>query len=472
MATLKAIDPQTDSHLAQVPLEVLLRITYFISTADLSNVRLTCKALESALFHFFSHEFFRKKQFMVSSASLQALIDISKHPALSPCLRHVILATDHVLSQSSNHLSPEQCRHLHAGIADQHHLITTGGLRDMLAEAFSNLGNLETIDIRDFNSPTRRRDGQNTKWTSYGATSLARATGVPLSLSPDPMNALINYVFPSAVAALGLAGARPSGLEINLRDARWGLSDKTFYIPPRIEPSVAPVLNALKKLHLCLKWQYGGPDRGEGFLAQFLTLTPNLTWLRLNCQHDMASAWDPFFRWLADPGTTPRPDPDDIAPVRLPLLEQLDLGNVRFESDTLFLVLAKFAPTLRSLSLRRVLLESAMTDARPQRSPWIELFSKLRRLRTANIRKFDLSLLQHQIQPRGDIGNVSFGDASSDPRSAVARVFSGTSTEDAIKQVLARLTAPIPEEESGKARFFFASALAPTGARQILTFCR
>jgi len=157
--------------LTKLPLEVLVRITYFITTSDLANVRLTCRALEGSLFHFFSHEFFRKKQFMVSTKSLQTLIDIANHPTLSPCLKHVIITTDRVMAYGLGgfgirllDLSAEKRQHVHAADSDRQALVSTGLMRDMLAEAFGKLSNLETIDLRDFNSRTRNRDGVGTEW--------------------------------------------------------------------------------------------------------------------------------------------------------------------------------------------------------------------------------------------------------------------------------------------------------------------
>ena len=45
-------------------------------------------------------------------------------------------------------------------------LLNTGHDVEMLAEAFSNLVNLETIGMRDFNSRSRRRDHPNVEWKS------------------------------------------------------------------------------------------------------------------------------------------------------------------------------------------------------------------------------------------------------------------------------------------------------------------
>jgi hypothetical protein len=45
-------------------------------------------------------------------------------------------------------------------------LLNTGHEVEMLAEAFSNLGKLETIGIRDFYSRSRNRDYPQNQWRS------------------------------------------------------------------------------------------------------------------------------------------------------------------------------------------------------------------------------------------------------------------------------------------------------------------
>jgi hypothetical protein len=89
------LDPATaGSPIQKIPLEVLLRITHFLTTPELGKVRLLCRSMEQALYTSFTNEFFTRKQFMISEESLQALIDISKS-RLSRHLRkvHIGLAT-------------------------------------------------------------------------------------------------------------------------------------------------------------------------------------------------------------------------------------------------------------------------------------------------------------------------------------------------------------------------------------------
>jgi hypothetical protein len=83
----------TMTSLLGMPLELLVQISTYVTTPDLSALRLTCKRLERSLWEWFADEFFAKKQFMITHPSLQALVDISHHPSLSKKLRHVIIST-------------------------------------------------------------------------------------------------------------------------------------------------------------------------------------------------------------------------------------------------------------------------------------------------------------------------------------------------------------------------------------------
>lgn len=79
--------------LLSLPLELLVHVTTFVATPDLSSLRLTCRKIEQSLYEWFSEEFFVKKQFMLTHLSLQALVDISRHPNFSKRLKHVIITT-------------------------------------------------------------------------------------------------------------------------------------------------------------------------------------------------------------------------------------------------------------------------------------------------------------------------------------------------------------------------------------------
>ena len=78
----------------EMPLEVFLQVSSYLTTPDLCSLRRTCKRTEAWLFDTFSHDFFTRKQFMLTELSLQTLIDISNHPTLSQCLSHVIIGLD------------------------------------------------------------------------------------------------------------------------------------------------------------------------------------------------------------------------------------------------------------------------------------------------------------------------------------------------------------------------------------------
>ncbi|KAK3297249.1 uncharacterized protein B0H64DRAFT_319374 [Chaetomium fimeti] len=410
--TVATMDPQHGSGLVQIPLEVLTRITHFISTTDLGNVRLSCKALEQGLFHFFSHEFFRKKQFMVLSDSLQALIDISKHPNLSPFLKHVIIGTDR---PSQRYHFPnrkeEASARLATANADHMQLLAAGGLRDMLAEAFANLTNLETVDIRDFNSPSRSRDGRGTEWRSWGANTLAASTNTSIFTgivnSEDPY---LSQIFSAVTAALAAAQARPKSLEILARSrSGYGgiaLRDSAFYIPPRMEAAVSPMLASLQSLHLTLSLTHSLGMKPFMF-QKFLSLTISLTWLRVNFKNTAPHDQEEVLSWLALKDTQKPNAPFDMAPIQLPRLERLDLGDTELKAENILNLVVKLAPTLTSLYLRRVCLFDESNDHTADKiNPWDRCLSVLSRTRGLNLRVLDLSQIAHQSG--GFRGSVPF----------------------------------------------------------------
>ncbi|KAK0636020.1 hypothetical protein B0T17DRAFT_485082 [Bombardia bombarda] len=409
------VDTQDDCYLARIPLEILLRITQSVPTTDLGNLRLSCKVFERALFSFFSHEFFRKKQFMVFPTSLQALIDISKHKKLSLCLRHVIIATDRYLDHDSSgylggrrNWEQEQERQKRIACAGHESLMSTGLLRDMLVEAFSNLPNLETVDIRDFNAGSRNRDGLGTCWTSYGATSLVRLTGEFMNhnrvmnhnrATSDPYP---SQLFSAIIASLATANARPPNIEVVLRDRGWGLFENAFYIPPRIESSVLPVLASLTKLHIVFAQEGASPNTSPFLLKRFLSLTPNLTWFRLNVHGNGSSIWkrqtELLLTWLGLGETDPPLIDNDITPIRLQFLEQLDLGLVEMEPPVLLKLVLKFSSSLRRLSLRSVSMVDKKNDPKLNVNIWARIFQTLSKKAGLNLQSLDLANLQFVTQ--------------------------------------------------------------------------
>jgi hypothetical protein len=122
---------------------------------------------------------------MLTEFSLQALLNISKS-RLSSCLGHVIIGMERPatnLSQfrdthniAADILLDVRARHnrMLQEFVSHMSLMNTGQDVEMLAEAFSNLSNLETIGMRDFNSPSRNRDYPNNQWRSMYGLNISR----------------------------------------------------------------------------------------------------------------------------------------------------------------------------------------------------------------------------------------------------------------------------------------------------------
>jgi hypothetical protein len=111
---------------------------------------------------------------MITEFSLHALVDISRS-RLSSSLNHVIfglerpsMRQDHTpppvpAPQSENHVKSNRFRQECVGHMS---LLYANHDVEMLAIAFSNLCNLETVGIRDWSSRTRNRDYPYNAWNS------------------------------------------------------------------------------------------------------------------------------------------------------------------------------------------------------------------------------------------------------------------------------------------------------------------
>ncbi len=381
------MDPQLGSPFGKLPMEMVLRTSAFLTTPELGALRLTCQKLEKDLFSSFTREFFYKKQFMLTPESLDALVGISQHKTLSPCLRHLVIGLDrygnHDFWAHRTFLSSTQAIAYRNWIAGQSHLLATGLAATKLAEAFRNLRNLETVDIRDFSSRSRHRDGPQACWTSYGARTIARETGITLSMAHQVRNDdFASQVFTLVLGALAITNARPRNIEVLLRDKTWGLADFAFYLSPSLADSMTGVLSGLKKLHLDIDLKTGtsvilpsgpgGPslplDTSAMLLKRFLCSVPNLTWLRLNFQTTSYTDAKSFLRWLALAVS------DSRSPI-FPSLENLDIGSVEITAETLLAIITKFS-AVRGFGFRRVTLHD--TKGPSERvNLWAKLFECL-----------------------------------------------------------------------------------------------
>lgn len=304
------IDMQQGSSLARLPAEILTRITRWLTTPEYSAVRRTCKMVERKTFSQWSHEFFRKKQFMISSFSLNALIEIAEHPELKFVLRHLIIASD-TIEVNSHHLLSRTDAQIKARVAageDQHFLLATGNWITKLGTAMKLLPNLTTIDIRNFNSRTRFRDGPNAAWKSYGMPTLQATTGFSPEFPaghPQHYDRLLNGV----LLAIGASGVQPPNLEVIVRGA--GVSDVGLFIPETLRAKLQPFFQNLRKFHVDVVDSGTRLCTDHRNLKKFISYLPNLTWLRVNMHNYMIGTAGPeasFWEWLGR-------DPSDVRAV-------------------------------------------------------------------------------------------------------------------------------------------------------------
>ncbi|KAL6849167.1 hypothetical protein ACO1O0_008697 [Amphichorda felina] len=438
-----------------IPLELLLRITYWLPTPDLGSMRLTCRAIEKMLYHSFAEEFFSRKQFMLSQFSVQALINISKS-RMGGHIRRLQFGTD----MMAGYPGYGQPTILTAeAYSSECEFLNTSLHRDMLAEALRNLTNLEDVVIRDFNSTRRSRDGPAAQWRSYGSSTARRELGFTLQMnqqlfSTTPLHHFPARVFMSLLDALGASEARPTGIEIMTRFGS-NLADFAFSLNPSLRPSVVSMLNRLEKLHLSIN--FGWTD-GESFdpasiqnhmqsksLARFLGHTHDLKNLRINEVGKFNGGLESFLMWLAQPAPldpkTPH-DQDWPAPVALPRLEELSIGHMSTQDTVLLDIIKKFAPSLKSLELWRVCL----VWSRPLHldghdgNIYKRFLSHLVEIPELDLRHFQAGNIEEKVHEKGtdrvpfDKRRVSFKDTGSNS------AYTGSDWKHFVQEMISTLT--------------------------------
>lgn len=395
-----SMDEKARCMLLRMPPEVIRRIASFLPTPGLGAVRLTCKTLENSLFESFSSEFFGWKQFMLTEQSLQALIDISDHPTLSLRLRHVIIATDRLTGARGYNLTAEEFLQYRLAFTDQFCLLAPQRDIQMLAQAFTNLPNLEAISIRDFNSPTRFRDGPAAEWSSYGATTVIRTTRSRMEMGSRLQDDFVSRAFSTVLSALAASPqCRPRELEV-LTTGNWGLRDYNLCIPRWLEPSLLPVLSSLEKIHLAMDFavayrgwpvfslpsQFGGGQTRENrslFTKLFLSKTTNIKCLGLDFQEADVAGYEDLLEWLAtplrtgDPPATDRRPLGEPDPITLPALQQLDIGYANISLPILKNLVEKFSPTVEFLKLRHIQLIDGFSIDHAKVNLWSSFFKGL-----------------------------------------------------------------------------------------------
>lgn len=398
--------------LLTIPLELLVSISSHLPTPDLAALRLTCKQVESSLYEWFSDEFFTKKQFMLTYPSLQTLIDISKHISFSKKLTHVIIASNVYGEMPLRFRDSDAATCYIKGYQDQNILLSTGTCREMLTEAFANLVNLNTVGVRDFNSASRKRDGDHARWSSWGATTVGRETGFALqfadraTFSQQSGLNFISRAFATVLYALGKANSTPSQFEVLLRESR--LADTTFHVPEFHLSTTGPVLQNLKALLLNVDvstrsfhtHSSGTPadTLGGRSLRQFMSYTPNIEHLRLNFEKHNFSYNENFLEWLGEPGLAPGSPPATFlqpSPVALQSIKILEFGQLSVRADILVAIVTKFAPSLEELSFWRMALRSPTPPPMGHRpNLWADFFRDLAKVTQLELKSLKVGMLQ------------------------------------------------------------------------------
>jgi hypothetical protein len=411
--------------LLTLPLELLVAVSSHLTTPDLGALRLTCKQTEKSLYEWFSKEFFTKKQFMLTSRSLQALVDISKHKGFSQKLTHVIVATNVYTEIPLRFRDNEAAACYLQGFQDQKTLINTGIDREMLTEAFENLKNLQTVGIRDFNNHERARDGIN--WTSYGAPTVYKETGIELQFTthdgyaPQHFKDYLARLFQNIIYALGRAGRRPPDLEVLLR--RDALTDGAFDVPEFLYSHVESVLTGFTKLllrtdtkvdHMHTNTNGTVSDvQSARLLRRFLGHTSNLEHLRLNLLKYRFEENQQFLHWLSSPAAPVLTTTDSFfepPPISLDHLTTLELGQFTARWSVIISVILKFQSTLRHLELWKITLSDAQAvpshDPRP--NLWKHFFTRLSKLKNLQLDHLKVGMLSQ------DLTHVQFKNPLSD----------------------------------------------------------
>lgn len=325
---------------------------------------------------------------MIDEFSLQTLVDISRHDALSKVMTHLVIGLDEMraVSRQSPHLdSFVEFDRWRAADCAQKALLYGGGAADLLSQALVNLPNLKTIDIRDFNSNTRYRDAAPGKgvpqWRSYGSSHYQQwPRETPWLMSINSPTNFIDTVFLVVLTAVGRCSTAVQNLEVILRNRHVHLGDDAFSISRAPGDRLANALRSLTKLHLDLNTRgsrrNGVPypfrmampthdwfDPYTAYLRRFLALTPSVTWLRLNFPPNQGSSLTSpsnLIAWLGLKADYAPPldalwREGNPAPVTLPL-QRLDLGYVTTTSAIFRRLLNKFE-NLEHISMRGVRLQ-------------------------------------------------------------------------------------------------------------------
>jgi len=281
------------SRLFQLPVELVEIIASFLPPEDLFNLRLTCRELSSKTFHYFTQEHFTIKQFFPSLYGLEALLAISKS-RLGESLRTVVLnphdlnSTVFPVTARDEGMEEQSLQGYFRYVNENQYITQTGLEAIILQEAFANLPNCSTLEIRDYSRLTfgPRQTGNNVyPLSSYGESQFRKVAAGWKLQKEKTIFTQVSRIF---AIALHAAVTAKLPLESAIIDYEWHSDRYEILLLPSprwFDPSDC----SLKKLlHLQLYIAHHANLQEPGWactvdrIMQFFILAPNINRLGLN----------------------------------------------------------------------------------------------------------------------------------------------------------------------------------------------
>lgn len=413
------------SPLLSLPLEILLRITYYLKTDELCKVRLCCKLAEELLLGSFTREYFSRRQFALVEPSVKAFVDISKSRFRHHLTAvHVSIETLTGFFPSSNWNITDETPRVRDLVAMNTLLWTSGQLTELLATGFQNLPNLKAVVVRSRDSDKRYRDYPNTRWRSWGLTTLSNNfQHYRISFLRDSSSA--TKTFQVILMGLAKANIKLEYLEVMAPD----IHDEAYLVSPYMAPQIKDTLHNVSRLHLWLgseQHPYHGISQDHwnvlhsSYMCDFLSAAPNVTDLRLNAGRGVIK---PVVLAILERLVPKLPDaaPDsesngqdkDSNWIVLPKLEILSLGFMTLSAESLLSLLQRFSKQLKDLSLWKVEMHTDGgiqndTDDEDKKPLWWHFLHQLRDI-DLELGRLSIGSLRER-QPTGPQKNVLFSD--------------------------------------------------------------
>lgn len=327
-----------------------------LSANDLGAVRLTCKELHAASTNECAQRYFKDPFVLMSKKSLQALVDICKHPMFGPQVRKVQLLSARVHTSSLERLAARlatavdykemvetnrrrrEMKWFLELIEEQHDFAQSGAALELLKEAFKTLeghGHAITIAAQRLSMPYRPI---GLKETLEGTVKSAHQ----VFEEPDIISTL--RLMLDAVSSTGCIVRR---LEVGIDSVKPSPRGREWHKAPHIRQSRRPLHMPGEEFHINIKWHtiYGRKnDLAPGLLPAIIERTPR----NLKC-FSLHSDCDPrrFEGLLLD----------KVSWLRwYDALEEISLNRICLTAQQLREFLEFHKPSLKRLTLSQLIL--------------------------------------------------------------------------------------------------------------------